>query len=64
VAGVSASGIDAAKAVLNCRSDEILTGKGPGPRFFPSEDITQWPEDLRKKIERGDIAREEEEREI
>ncbi len=64
VSGVTASGIDAAKAVLNCRSDDILTRKGPGPRFLPSEDITQWPEDLRKKIERGDVAREEEEREF
>ncbi|MGA2504573.1 MAG: NAD(P)/FAD-dependent oxidoreductase [Anaerolineales bacterium] len=64
VAGVTASGINAAKAVLHCRSDDILTQHGPSPRFLPSEDVTLWPEDLRKKMERGDIAREEEEREF
>jgi phytoene dehydrogenase-like protein len=64
VAGVTASGIDAAKAVLNCRSQDILTQNAPGSRFLPSEDITQWPEDLRKKLERGEKANEEEEREM
>jgi phytoene dehydrogenase-like protein len=62
VAGVTASGIDAAKAVLRCRTEEILTQHGPSPRFLPSEDITVWPEDLRKKMERGEVACEEEER--
>lgn len=64
VAGVTASGIDAAKTILKCRTEDILTQAGPSPRFLPSEDITQWPEDLRKKMERGEIAREEEEREM
>jgi all-trans-retinol 13,14-reductase len=64
VSGVTASGIDAAKAVLNCRSKEIFTKSGPGPRFLPAEDISSWPADLKKKAERGDIAREEEEREF
>ncbi len=64
VAGVTASGIDAAKAVLNCRTDDILTQNAPSPRFLPSEDVTKWPEDLRKKMEHGEIAQEEEEREI
>jgi len=64
VAGVTASGINAAKAVLKCRTQDILFQHGPGPRFLPSEDITVWPEDLRNKMERGEIAHEEDEREI
>jgi phytoene dehydrogenase-like protein len=42
VAGVTASGIDAAKAVLNCRTRDILTHKGSGPRFLQAEDASQW----------------------
>ncbi len=64
VAGVTASGIEAVKAILNCRTEDILSRHGPGPRFLPSEDISAWPEDLRKKIEHGEVAREEEEREM
>ena len=64
VAGVTASGIDAARAVLNCRADDILVQKGTGLTFLPSEDVSQWPMDLRMKMERGEVAREEEEREI
>ena len=64
VAGVTASGIDAAKAVLNCRSRDILTHSGPGPLFLQAEDTSAWPEYLKKKMERGEAAREEEEREV
>jgi all-trans-retinol 13,14-reductase len=64
VAGVTASGMDAAKAILNCRSRDILTQHRPGPVFLPAEDISQWPENLRKKMESGEAAREEEEKEI
>ena len=64
VAGVTASGMDAARAVLNCRADDILVQKGTGLTFLPSEDVSQWPMDLRMKMERGEVAREEEEREI
>jgi len=64
VAGVTASGIEAAKAVLNCRSRDILTQSGPGPQFLQAEDLNSWPENLKKKMERGEAAREEEEREI
>ncbi|MFZ5881677.1 MAG: phytoene desaturase family protein [Chloroflexota bacterium] len=41
VAGVTASGIDAAKAILNCRSRDILTGSGSGPRFLQAEEASQ-----------------------
>jgi all-trans-retinol 13,14-reductase len=64
VAGVTASGINAAKAILNCHSSDILTRHGPDPVFLPAEDTSVWPENLRKKMERGEIAKEEEEREI
>lgn len=53
VAGVTQSGIEAAKAVLQCRSRDLLIKNDPAPQFFPSEDITQWPEDLQKKILKG-----------
>jgi phytoene dehydrogenase-like protein len=76
VAGVTASGIDAAKAALNCRTRDILTSKGSGPVFLQSEDTSNWPEYLKKKMEspptgtaaRGDgvhdeeVAREDEEK--
>jgi phytoene dehydrogenase-like protein len=64
VAGVTGSGIEAAKAVLNCRSRDILTQSGTGPLFLQAEDTSTWPEYLRKKIERGEKAREEEEKEV
>jgi len=64
VAGVTASGIDAAKAVLNVRSREILTQKGNGPLFLQAEDVSTWPEHLKRKMEKGEAAREEDEREI
>ncbi len=64
VAGVTASGIEAAKAILNCRSRDILTQSGPGPQFLQAEDVNSSPENLRKKMERGEAAREEEEREV
>ncbi|GAB1470830.1 NAD(P)/FAD-dependent oxidoreductase [Chloroflexota bacterium] len=64
VAGVTQSGINAAKAVLNCRARDILTGTGPGPVFLQSEDVSSWPEHLKKKIEHGEAAREEDEMEV
>jgi len=57
-------GIDAAKAVLNCRTRDLLKQNGASLTFLPSEDVSQWPEFLRKKMERGEVAREEEEREM
>ena len=62
VAGVTASGVKAAKAVLSCRSSDILTGKGPGPLFLQAEEPGTWPEYLRMK--RGEVAKEEEEKEV
>jgi phytoene dehydrogenase-like protein len=51
VAGVTGSGLTAARSILKCRTSELLTQHGPELRIYPSEDITQWPEELREKIE-------------
>jgi phytoene dehydrogenase-like protein len=64
VAGVTQSGIDAAKAVLSCRTRDLLKQNGASLTFLPSEDVSAWPEYLRKKMERGEVAREEEEKEV
>ena len=64
VAGATASGIDAAKAVLKCRMRDILTKTGSSPTFLQAEDTSQWPDYLKKKIERGEPAKEEEEMEV
>ena len=64
IAGVTASGVDAAKAVLNCRRRDLLKQSGASLTFLQSEDTSKWPEYLKKKIERGEVAREEEEKEI
>jgi phytoene dehydrogenase-like protein len=64
VAGVTASGIQAAKAVLHCRSEDILTQTGPGPLFLQAEKPGTWPEHLKKKMEKGEMANQDEEREV
>ncbi len=64
VAGVTQSGIDAAKAVLDYRAGNILTGKGDGPLFLQAEDTSNWPDELKRKIEKGDVAKEEDEMEV
>ncbi len=64
VAGVTASGIDAAKAALNCRTRDLLTQNGPSPLFLQAEDTSQWPEYLKRKMAGGEVAREEEEKEF
>jgi all-trans-retinol 13,14-reductase len=61
LAGVTASGIDAAMVVLNCRKSELLTQKGDSLKFLPSEDVNKWPEGLRNKMARGEKAREADE---
>jgi hypothetical protein len=53
VAGVTGSGLTAARTILKCRTSELLQQHGPTLRIYPSEDITQWPPDLRERVERG-----------
>jgi all-trans-retinol 13,14-reductase len=64
VAGVTASGIDVARAVLKCRKSDLLNQNGKSLSFLPSEDVSSWPEELKNKIASGQKAREEEEREF
>lgn len=45
VAGVTASGIEAAKAVLNCRTRDLLKEGGEGPRFLRAESSTDFMTD-------------------
>jgi all-trans-retinol 13,14-reductase len=53
VAGVTASGLNCAKQILGAPTSEILNQNGPEIEIYPSEDISKWPEHLRKKIEKG-----------
>ncbi|HEY52424.1 MAG TPA: NAD(P)/FAD-dependent oxidoreductase [Caldilineae bacterium] len=52
VAGVTASGLAAARKILGCRTRDLLQMNGPELRIYPSEDVSQWPEELQAKIER------------
>jgi len=53
VAGVTASGLDAAKSILGCRTSDLLTQDGPELEVYPAEDIAQWPQELQRKIRRA-----------
>ena len=50
VAGVTASGLECAKQILGVSTSEILSQNGPEIEIYLSEDISQWPEHLQKKI--------------
>ena len=56
VAGVTSSGLTAARTILKCRTSELLMQSGPELRIYPSEDVTRWPAELQAKIERGRLA--------
>jgi len=53
VAGVTSTGLNAAKSILGCDKSDLLTQKGPPLEIYPSEDPSQWPEKLQIQIERG-----------
>ena len=53
VAGVTASGLNCAQQILGVGLREILSQNGPEIEIYPSEDISQWPEHLQKKIAKG-----------
>ena len=53
VAGVTASGLECAKQILGLPTSEILNQNGPEIEIYPSEDISKWPDDLQKKIAKG-----------
>ncbi|GIK09162.1 MAG: phytoene dehydrogenase [Anaerolineaceae bacterium] len=63
VAGVTASGVEAAKAALNVRARDILTGSGgSGPLFLQAEDTSAWAGHLKEKVARSAESKEEEEK--
>ncbi|MBT3320789.1 MAG: NAD(P)/FAD-dependent oxidoreductase [Anaerolineae bacterium] len=53
VAGVTASGLAAAKSILGCKISDLLKQNGAEMKIYPSDDISAWPESLQKKIARG-----------
>jgi phytoene dehydrogenase-like protein len=53
VSGATKTGLDAAKTILKCNTADLLTHNGPPLKIYPAEDISQWPENLRKKIKKG-----------
>ena len=56
VGGVTRSGLECAKQILGVSTDELLNQNGPEIEIYPSEDISQWPEHLQKKIAKGGSA--------
>ncbi len=55
VSGVTSTGLQAASTILDCSTDDLLIQNGPEVQIYPSEDISSWPENLRKRIERGEV---------
>jgi phytoene dehydrogenase-like protein len=53
VSGVTYSGLAVARKILGCRTADLLTQDGPPLRIYPSEDVSQWPEELQERIARG-----------
>ena len=53
VSGATSTGLMAAKKILNCSTDDLLTQNGPELQIYPSEDSSQWPARHRRRIERG-----------
>jgi phytoene dehydrogenase-like protein len=53
VSGATKTGLDVAKMILECSIADLLTQNGPPLQIYPAEDLSRWPEHLRKKIERG-----------
>ena len=50
VAGATASGIAAARAILGCRTGEILNVRGQTIRTLPCDHPEAWPEELRPAL--------------
>jgi phytoene dehydrogenase-like protein len=53
VAGATGTGLQCASKILGRSVRNLLTQNGPEIKIYPSEDISQWPENLRKRINRG-----------
>ena len=53
ISGVTATGLAAARKVLGVRTRDLLVQNGPPLQVYPSDDMSQWPEELRQRAERG-----------
>jgi all-trans-retinol 13,14-reductase len=53
VSGATGTGLAAAKMILGGRISDMFNQNGSPLRIYPAEDISQWPKDLQKRIERG-----------
>ena len=53
VSGATKTGLDAAKAILDCSTAELLTQNGLPLKIYPAEDISQWPENFQNRIAQG-----------
>jgi phytoene dehydrogenase-like protein len=55
VAGATASGLAAAKEILNCRMRDLLAQRGKDVPVYPSEDVSAWPAELQARIARSGV---------
>ena len=53
VSGVTSTGLAAARKVLNCSKEDLLTQNGPDIQIYPSEDTSKWPAELQERIAKG-----------
>ena len=53
VAGVTATGLAAARKILKCSNADLLTQNGPELKIYPSEQPAQWPQELQDRIASG-----------
>ena len=53
IAGVTGTGLAAARHVLGARTRDLLTQKGPPLQIYPADDMSAWPEALRQRALRG-----------
>lgn len=57
VLGATLSGLAAAARALGCRTDDLLQRGGPPLRVYQSERPETWPEELRRRMNRGAAER-------
>jgi phytoene dehydrogenase-like protein len=53
VAGATTSGLTTARQILACRLSDILAQNGPELAIYPSENPSQWPAKLRRRIDKA-----------
>lgn len=50
------AGLMAAAKILGCHVREILRQNGPELPIYPCDDLSQWPQHLQERIERGKVG--------